>query len=171
MFPPQEAMKSGNYARFLSENQKALIECADESQCSVALFNLGFIYTYPQSPYYNAPKGLLYFEALIRKYAQNPLTFQARAWTEFIRKSLASETGKTRLKGELKTKETAIKELQKQVEQSKQTDIDIDRIEKDLQKQTEMDLQKQTEKDLQQQIERSRQIDVEMERKERELLQ
>lgn len=182
IFPPQEVMVDGNYGRFLTENQTALIDCTDESQCAVALFNLGFLRAYPQSPYYNPSKGLVFFESLINRHPQHPLAYQARVWVDLLKRSIASETTKHRLKGQLKSRETTIKELQKQVEQSKQVDAEMDRIEEDLRRQMDTsgqmeEHQRQGEKsrqkieDLQRQIDKSREIDVEMERKERELLQ
>jgi hypothetical protein len=178
-FPPQAVMQSGNYLEFLMENQLALKECKDDIHCAVALFNLGFVYVYPSSPYHNQKKGLQYFDDLIKKYPQSPLALQAKAWNELVKNNIASEASQHRLKGRIKSKETAIKELQKQVEQSKELDIEIDRKEKELQMQIErsrqidieLDRIDRKEKELQKQIERSRQIDIEMDRKERELLQ
>lgn len=181
IFPPQEVMVDGNYSQFLTKNQTALIDCTEESQCAVALFNLGFLRAYPQSPYYNPSKGLVFFESLISRYPQHPLAYQAKVWADLLKRSIASETTKHRLKGQLKSRETTIRELQRRVEQSKQVDAEMDRIEEDLQKQMDKsrqaeERQRQGEKSrqiehLQRQIDKSRQIDVEMERKERELLQ
>jgi hypothetical protein len=155
IFPPQEVMQGGDYAAFLERNQTVLKECQDEVQCATALFNIGFVYAYPQSPLYHQTRGQKAFEELSEKYPQSPWAFEATAWTELVKKSIVSETKRTRLKGKLKTKETTIKELQKQIEEAREMDTEIDRREKELQKM----------------IERSRQIDMEMDRKERELLQ
>ncbi len=91
------------------------MECSHDSHCAVALFNLGFVYSYPQSPYYNISKGLYYFDALIKSYPQSPLASEAKAWRELIKRSVVVESSQKRLKGELKSKEAALKELQKQV--------------------------------------------------------
>jgi hypothetical protein len=155
VFPPQEVMESGNYEAFLQENETALQECKDDVQCAIAMFNLGFIHAYPKSPQHNRSKGLEYFEQLIAKYPQSPWAIQAKAWTELVKKTISLEASQNRLKGQIRAKGTTIKELQKQIEQSREVDLEIDKKEKELQKQ----------------IERSRQIDIEMDRRERELLQ
>jgi hypothetical protein len=155
IFPPQEVMQGGDYAAFLEKNQAVVKECQDEIQCAMALFNIGFVYAYPQSPLYHQARGQKAFEELIEKYPQSPWALEATAWNELVKKSIVSETNRNRLKGKLKSKETTIKELQKQIEEAREMDTEIDRREKELQKM----------------IERSRQIDMEMDRKERELLQ
>jgi hypothetical protein len=155
IFPPQEVMQGGDYAAFLEKNQAVLKECQDDAQCAMALFNIGFVYAYPQSPHYHQARGQKVFEELIQKYPQSPWALEAKAWTELVKKSIVSETNRNRLKGKIKSKESTIKELQKQIEQAREMDTEIDRREKELQKM----------------IERSRQIDMEMDRKERELLQ
>lgn len=154
-FPPQEAMQSGNYLAFLTENQIALDECKEDEKCAVSLFNLGFVHGYPISPYYNPTKALTYFEQIIQKYPQSPWSFQAKAWTYLLNRSINSDSSRQRLLGELKSKDATIRELQKLVEQSKQVDKETD----------------QKRKELLERIERSRQVDMEMDRKERELLQ
>jgi hypothetical protein len=155
VFPPQEVMQSGDYVVFLEKNQAVLKECQDDVQCAMALFNIGFVYAYPQSPLFHRTRGQKAFEELIEKYPQSPWAHEAIVWTELVKKSIASETKRNVLKGKIKSKETTIKELQKQIDEAREMDMEIDRREKELQKM----------------IERSRQIDMEMDRKERELLQ
>lgn len=155
VFPPQDVMRTGNYTMFLKVNEAALRECKDELECAMALFNLGFVYVYPNSPYYKQVMALQNFEELIQKYPQNPWAHQAQVWVELVKKNMASETGRHRLRSQLKSKETIIKELQTQIEQFKEVDLETDR----------------RRRELQERIERSRQIDMEMDRKERELLQ
>jgi hypothetical protein len=162
VFPPQDVMQSGNYTLFLKLNEAALRECKDDIQCAIALFNLGFVYVYPNSPYYKLMTGLQYFEDLIKKYPQTPWAHLAQSWTELAKKNIAAEASRYRLRNQLKAKETIVKELQTQIEelqtqieQFKEVDMEADR----------------RRKELQERIERSRQIDMEMDRKERELLQ
>ena len=139
-FPPQKAMESGDYAGFLAENQQALQACDEESRCAVALFNLGFLHAYPKSPYYNQAKGLRYFDQLLQKYPQNPWAFEAKAWTEIMKKSAASEDKQRQLQGQIKSKDAAINDLDAAIN------------------------------DLKEQIKRSREVDMRIEQKERELL-
>ena len=104
-------MESGNYAGFFAENQKALQECNSQSECDVALFNLGFVHAYSRSPYYNQVKGLRYFDELVKKYPQSPWAFQAKAWVDIIKKSAVSEDKRRKLQSETKAKNATIDDL------------------------------------------------------------
>jgi len=179
-FPPHEVMQNQLYSAFLTENQEALLQCSDDSGCAISLFNLGFIYSYPKSPYYNEKKGIYYFKTLTEKYPDNSFASLAKIWSELINRRIAAEDGKIQLKGKLKSKETAIKELEKKVEEkaeqaeekggeerteqgevvtggaesSRDVDAEIDRVEREIRRK----------------LDQSRAIDVEIERKERELV-
>ena len=131
-FPPQKVMESGDYAGFLAENQQALIECKGKNLCEVALFNLGFVYAYPKSPYHNQAKGLPYFEELIQKYPQSPWAFQATAWLDVMKKNLTAEDKRRRLQGEMKSKDAAINELKEQIKRSREIDLKIELKEREL---------------------------------------
>jgi hypothetical protein len=131
-FPPQKVMESGDYVGFLAENQQALIECKGKNLCEVALFNLGFVYAYPKSPYHNQAKGLPYFEELIQKYPQSPWAFQATAWLDIMKKNLTAEDKRRRLQGEMKSKDAAINELKEQIKRSREIDLKIELKEREL---------------------------------------
>jgi hypothetical protein len=171
IFPPQEVMESGDYAGFLRANQAALAECKNNDQCAIAIFCIAFVYAYPSSPYYNLTLGLHYFNDLIQKYPQNPWSLQGKVWSEFMKKSSVSEKRQYRLKNTIKSKETTIKDLHKQIEQFEENEVSIKDLQKKMEQSKEVDqgIDKR-EKELEKLIERSRQIDIEMDRKERELL-
>src|SRR5262249_60014779 len=88
MFPPQRAMESGKYAEFLAENERALARCKGGTGCDTALFNLGFVYAYAPSPYYNPARALQYFSELGKTYPQSPWTYQGRAWVALLNANL-----------------------------------------------------------------------------------
>ena len=146
-FPPQKVMVSGDYAGFLAENQKALKAGGGETSLDVVLFNIGFLYSYSKSPYYNTARALRIFEQLVREYPQSPWAYQAKAWMDMIRKTIVAEEKQRQLKGKVKSKEAALSSKDAAIT-SKDAAIN----------------------DLQNQIDRSREIDVEMDRRERELL-
>jgi len=131
-FPPQKVMENGDYVGFLAENQKALEECSGEDLCEVPLFNLGFIYAYPKSPYYNQNKGLPYFEQLIQKYPQSPWAFEATAWIDIMKKNMTSEDKRRRLQGQVKSKDAAISDLKEQIKRSREIDMKIEQKEREL---------------------------------------
>jgi hypothetical protein len=172
-FPPHEVMQTQLYSAFLMQNQEALLQCSDDSGCAIALFNLGFIYSYPKSSYYNVKKGIYYFKTLIEKYPDNSFASLAKIWIELVNRCITAESSKVQLKGRLKSKEAAIKELQKKVEGkneeegteqaeqftegaegSRDVEAKIDRVEREIRRK----------------LDQSRAIDVEIERKERELV-
>lgn len=153
-FPPQKAMTSGDYAGFLAENLKALKAGGGEQGPDVSLFNIGFVYAYTKSPYYNASKALKTFDQLIREHPDSHWAYQARAWSDMIRKAFVAEEKHRQLKGKVKSKEAAISSKEAEIN-SKEAEISS--------KEAEIN-------DLQKKMNRSREIDVEMDRMERELL-
>jgi hypothetical protein len=120
VFPPQVVLQTGDYIGFLKENQAVIRDCQDAVQCAMALFNLGFIYAYPNSPYYDQRVGQHYFDELVNQYPQSPWAFEASIWSELVKKGNGSEADRQRLRGAVRSQKTAIKELQKQIEQSKE---------------------------------------------------
>lgn len=172
-FPPHDVMQTQLYSDFLMQNQEALLRCSDDSGCAIPLFNLGFIYSYPKSSYYNAKKGIYYFKTLIEKYPDNSFASLAKIWIELLNRCITAESSKVQLKGKLKSKDAAIKELQKKVEEkseeertdqaeqvtegaegSRDVEAEIDRVEREIRRK----------------LDQSRAIDVEIERKGRELV-
>ena len=131
-FPPQKAMESGDYAGFLEENRSKLKQCSGQVECDVVLFNLGFLHAYSGSGFYSPRKALYYFNELVATHPQSPWAFQAKGWTDILNKSIAFEAQCRQLKGKLKTRKTAIDELQKQMERSRDIDVEMDRKEREL---------------------------------------
>lgn len=137
VFPPQKVMEGGSYEDFMVDNLKAIRECAETDTCDEALFNLGFLYSYPESPYYNRPKGLEYFDRLVRAYPRSVWAFQAKAWSEIIRKSIPAGTGKKEknnqdLQKELKSKDAVINDLQQKLERTREIDMEVEKKERQL---------------------------------------
>lgn len=132
-FPPQKAMEGGDYEGFLAENQKIIRECNENADCDEALFNLGFVYSYPRSPYYSKARGLEYFDRLVQTYPRSVWAYQARAWAEIIRKSGSTGVKKQKdLREELKSREAAIEDLQKKLDRSRDVDIEVEKKERQL---------------------------------------
>jgi hypothetical protein len=150
-FPPQVAMENGNYAGFVAENHRALERCKERGGCAVALFNLGFAYGYPQSPYYNPAKARQYFEALRTQYPQTPWAFQGQAWTAFLNEKLALEATQRRLQANLRQEKLALEETRRRL-------------------QADLRTREATIRSLQERLKRFRDIDLEMDKKEQELL-
>jgi hypothetical protein len=179
-FPPQLWMKSGDYRACLEENQKLLKECKDEDEeCVSPLFNLGFVHAYSKSPYHNQAKALHYFEKLVEKYPENPLSFQATAWMDLMKRQVTFERSRRQMANELKSKHTELKskdtelksrdsELKSKDSELKTRETTIDSLQEGLKRSRELEM---TINDLQEQLKRSREIDMEIDRKERQLLQ
>lgn len=132
VFPPQQVMQGGNYARFLAENRQKLERCEGDTGCEVALFNLGFVHAYPPSPYHDPGKALRYFEDLIKKYPQTPWAFEGRAWRALLTQNLALEEQRRRLQTDLRSKDVTIRTLRTQLGRSRDIDIEIDKKEREL---------------------------------------
>src|SRR5919198_882441 len=89
--PPQTAMTTGDYKTFMTANLLALQQCQEVPDCATALFNLGFVHTYPQSPYYDAAKALFYFNELQTKYPQTLWALESQIWTALLQGHLSLE--------------------------------------------------------------------------------
>ncbi len=169
VFPPQNVIKNGDYAAFLAENNEILKNCTDPEQCTVALFNISFLYSYSKSPYYNPPKALKYIDDLIKGAPDSPYTYQAMVWKDTITKGMKQKSKKKPSREELKQKEATeapVEEAAKPAETPSEYNWEADRQ----RLQEEIRAKEETIKGLNKQIERSRQIDIEIEKKERGLL-
>jgi hypothetical protein len=170
LFPPQAIMQSGDYAGFLAENSETLKSCDNPEKCTLALFNLSFLYCYAKSPYYNPQTGLKYIEDLIKGAPDSVWTYQAIVWRDGIYRNMKKQTRRRTAHEDSKTKETP--ELQADdlakvdVEPPQEIDPGTDRqaMEEKIKEQEE------TINKLNRQLERSREIDIEIEKKERGLL-
>lgn len=131
-FPPQQVMEGSDYARFLAENRQLLERCDSGAGCDVALFNVGFVYAYPQSPYYDPQKALPYFDDLIKKYPQTPWAFAGRAWRELLVANLGAEEKRRRLQADLRSKDATIRTLRTQLGRARDIDIELDKKEREL---------------------------------------
>ena len=120
-------MASSEYAKFLGDNRRILEQCKHGTGCEVALFNLGFVHAYPQSPYYNPTKALQYFDELLKKYPHTPWAYEGRAWRALLNENLASEEKRRRLEAEFRAKEATIHSLQMQLNRSRDIDIEYDK--------------------------------------------
>jgi hypothetical protein len=147
VFLPQRVVQSGEYLEFLEENEKLLSLCTASDSCEVPLFNIGVVYAYSKSPYFDRAKALHYFGQLVRDYPHSPLAYESMVLIDLIEQSLALEKKRHDLQHQINSKEAAIKTKEKDIE-SKDSAID----------------------ELREQIKRSRDVDVEMGQKEREIL-
>lgn len=188
LFPPQSVMVSGDYAGFFTANQETLKTCVEPEQCAAALFNIGFLYCYSKSPYYNPVKGLKYLDDLVKGAPESPWAYQARIWIDMIRKNMKTEGRVRQLRDEVKSKGAAASEKRASepagAETTRQADDgaapDVSRQgehvpetlpETDRRRmEEELRLKDEQIRQLNRQIERSRQIDIEIDRKERGLL-
>lgn len=99
-------------------NKQMLERCGKGTGCEVALFNLGFVHAYPQSPYRDPTKALHYFDELRKKYPQSPWAAQGQAWVGLIQ--------------EIRTRETTIRSLRVQLKRSRDIDIEMEKKEREL---------------------------------------
>jgi ATP-dependent Clp protease ATP-binding subunit ClpA len=177
LFPPQTVMQTGDYTSFFVENQEALKSCQDPDQCTIALFNLAFLHSYPKSPYYNPQKALKYIEDLNTGAPGSPWAYQAAVWKDLVEKNIKKQIRKRPPREDSKAKEVAEPEIKEVTEpetdeaagqqghyQEAGWEEDRQRLENEIKSQDE------TIKELNRQIQRSRQIDIEIEKKERGLL-
>lgn len=153
-FPPQEVMENGDFTRFHTVNLQVLERCEPATRCDMALFNLGFVYAYPRSPYYNPDRALYYFGELVTRYPRMPWAVQGHAWITLLHAQRTLEETRRRLQADLRSKESTIR--------SKETVLRA--------KDTAVRSKDATIRSLREQLERTRDIDAQIDQKERELL-
>jgi hypothetical protein len=187
LFPPQDAMQSGDYTGFLARNQEALKTCKEPEECAAALFNIGFLYCYSKSPYYNPTKGLKYLDDLCKGSPESPWSYQARIWIDMVKKNMKTEGRVRQLRDEVKSKESAAGEKRsndsaadanRQAEEGAAADaartveVSGEGVQEPGRQRLEDEIRARDEKirQLNRQLERSRQIDIEIDQKERGLL-
>jgi hypothetical protein len=131
-FPPQTVIESGDYRSFLRENTHALQRCGGWRDCDEALFNLAFVYAYPESPYRDAHKARHYLAELKNRYPQSPWVSPGQMLLGFLEEQTALEEAQRRLRAELRTREATIRKLREQLHRSRDIDIEIERKQREL---------------------------------------
>jgi hypothetical protein len=131
-FPPLKVIQSGDYKGFLAENRRNLSECRESMACDVILFNLGFVYAYPQSPYRDPQKARQYLHQLRSRFPQSPWTSQGQMLLAFMNEQVSLEEAQRRLRADLRTRDATIQKLQGQLNRSREIDIDLENKEREL---------------------------------------
>ncbi len=132
VFPPQKAIETGDYRGFLAENQRYLSTCGGWVECDIVLFNLGFIYAYPQSPYRDPQKARQYFRELQKRFPQSPWASQGQVLLAFMNEQLGLEEAQRQLRTGLRSRDAAIRKLRGQLDRSREIDIEIEKKEREL---------------------------------------
>jgi hypothetical protein len=132
-------MENGDYRRFVTENQQALAQCKRATVCATALFNLGFVHAYSQSPYYDPVEALQYLDKLHKQYPQTPWDFQGQTWKVFLHEKLVLEEAQRRLQADLqalqvglRSREATIRSLQGRLQRARDIDLQIEKKEREL---------------------------------------
>jgi hypothetical protein len=125
--PPSRAMERSEYAKVLADNRRLLDQCKHSTGCDVALFNLGFVHASPQSPYYDPPKAVQYFDELLKKYPRSSWANEGRAWRALLQENVALAEKQRRLEDEFRSKDATVRSLQMQLERSRDLDIEYDK--------------------------------------------
>jgi hypothetical protein len=131
-FPPQKAIETGDYRSFLVENQRNLSTCGDSTACDVTLFNLAFVYAYPQSPYRDPQKARRYLRELRSRFPQSPWASQGQVLLAFMNEQIGLEEAQRQLRTGLRSRDAAIRKLQGQLDRSREIDIEIEQKEREL---------------------------------------
>lgn len=131
-FPPQQVMENGDYQGFLRENQRQLERCGAWTDCALPLYNLAFIYAYPESPYRDSQRARQYVRELQRRYPHSPWASQGQVLIAFMKERASLVETQRRLRSELRTQETANRKLRGQLHRSQEIDLEIEKKEREL---------------------------------------
>jgi hypothetical protein len=131
-FPAQKVIENGDYQGFLAANQQTLTQCRGETGCAVPLFNLGFVYAFPSSPYRDPQKARRYLNELHSRYPHSPWTTQGQVLLRFMHEQGKAEEAQRRLRAELRTRDTLIRKLREQLNRSREIDIEMEKMEREL---------------------------------------
>lgn len=132
VFPPQKVIETGDFRGFLMENQRNLSTCGEWIECDITLFNLGFIYAYPRSPYRDPQKARQYLRELHNRFPQSPWASQGQVLLAFMNEQVGLEEAQRQLRTGLRTRDAAIRKLQGQLDRSREIDIEIEKKEREL---------------------------------------
>lgn len=162
VFPPQHAMETGDYRQFRADNQERLEICSEEPApppvrlhrhkhaipqrqemeplaCDEPLFNLGFVYALPESPYRDRQLALRYFRALAEISPESPWAFQARAWAMVLQEQEDMEEDRRKLQNDLqrtraslRSREKTVQTLQNQLKRLRELDIQMEKRQREL---------------------------------------
>jgi TolA-binding protein len=102
----QKLLVKGDYEGALEENQKILSRYPNKPPGDEALFNMGLIYAHSKNPQKDYQKSILFFSKLVEGYPRSALTEQAKIWIGVLQV----------------------------IEKSKQIDIQIEEMKKELSK-------------------------------------
>lgn len=102
----KKLIEQGNYEASLEENKNVLSLSNDRPPGDEALFNMGLIYAHYKNPQKDYKKTIFYFEKLLKEYPKSPLSEQAKIWIGVLQV----------------------------IEKSKQVDIKIEEMKKELSK-------------------------------------
>ena len=100
----QKLIAKGDYEGAIEENQKVLSKYPGRPPGDEALFNMGLIYAHYGNPKKDYQKSILFFNKLIEGYPRSPLVEQAKIWVGVLQV----------------------------IEKSKQVDIEIEEMKKEL---------------------------------------
>jgi hypothetical protein len=131
-FPPQKVIQNGDYRGFLAENQRNLSACGGWTACDVTLYNLSFVYAYPQSPYRDPQKARRYLHELRSRFPQSPWTSQGQVLLAFMNEQVGLEEVQRRLRADLRSRDAAIQKLRGQLDRSRDIDIEVEKKEREL---------------------------------------
>jgi hypothetical protein len=125
-------MQSGDYKRFLAENQRDLSTCRTSVACDIILLNLGFVYAYPHSPLRNPQKARQYLQELQQKFPHSPWVPQGQMLLAFLNERVSLEDTQRQLRNGLRSRDAAIRKLREQLDRSREIDIEIEQQERQL---------------------------------------
>ena len=100
----QRLIAKGDFEGALEENQKVLSSYVNRPPGDEALFNMGLIYAHYGNPNKDYKKSILFFNKLLEGYPKSPLIEQAKIWIGVLQV----------------------------IEKSKQVDIEIEEMKKEL---------------------------------------
>ena len=100
----QRLMEKGHFEASLDAGQKSLSRSEKKSPGDEALFHMGLIFAHYNNPKKDYKKSIAYFERIVREYPRSPLSEQAKIWIAVLNI----------------------------IEQSKQVDIQIEEMKKEL---------------------------------------
>jgi len=102
----QRLLAKGDFEGALEENQKVLSKYANTPPGDEALFNMGYIYAHYGNPKKDYRKSISFFQKIVEGCPKSPLIEQAKIWVEVLQV----------------------------IEKSKQVDIEIEEMKKELSK-------------------------------------
>lgn len=132
----KKLLKQKKYEQAIKKNKMILNKYTKNPWKDRILFNLGYLYSYYDNPEKNFPKSKTYFQRLVDKFPNSSLQKESKIRLAFLNELLSKENEIKKLEKTIYIQKTAIDLLKAQLKKIKRVDIQLDKKERKMKKES-----------------------------------